>query len=113
MRDLHQQMCALCEGIEDTLTAAGVNRANSLDLPPEAEAMRTEIRAEALRIAALDEKAQLDELIATGYLMPHWPKPWGRAAGAVEILSGAQQGDDVVAATASVQPGARVRVKAS
>lgn len=25
LRDLHQQMCALCEGIEDTLTAAGVD----------------------------------------------------------------------------------------
>ena len=68
------------------MAAAGASRANSLDLPPEAEQMRTEIRAEAQRIAALDEKAQLDELIATGYLMPHWPKPWGRAAGAVEQL---------------------------
>ena len=25
LRDLHQQMCALCEGMEDTLTAAGVD----------------------------------------------------------------------------------------
>ena len=48
--------------------------------------MRGEITAEAQRIAALDEKTQLDELIATGYVMPHWPKPWGRAAGAVEQL---------------------------
>ena len=69
-----------------TLTAGGLTRANSLDLPPDAEAMRAEIRGEAQRIAKLDDKAQLDELIATGYLMPHWPKPWGRAAGAVEQL---------------------------
>jgi|694.fasta_scaffold12171_6 alkylation response protein AidB-like acyl-CoA dehydrogenase len=69
-----------------TLTAAGLTRSNSLDLPPEAEQMRAEIRAEATRIAALDEQAQIDELIATGYVMPHWPKPWGRAAGAVEQL---------------------------
>jgi len=68
------------------LTATGLKRANSLDLPPEAEDLRAEIRAEAHRIAALDEKAQLDELIATGYVMPHWPRPWGRAAGAVEQL---------------------------
>lgn len=68
------------------LTAGGSTRANSLDLPQEADALRTEIRAEAHRLAALDEQAQLDELIATGYLMPHWPKPWGRAAGAVEQL---------------------------
>ena len=68
------------------LTAKGIARANSLDLPAGSDEMRAEIRAEAQRIAALDEKAQLDELIATGYLMPHWPKPWGRAAGAVEHL---------------------------
>ncbi|MCB0932209.1 MAG: acyl-CoA dehydrogenase [Mycobacterium sp.] len=67
-------------------TVAGISRANSLDLPPEADAVRAEIRAEAQRIAALGEKAQLDELIATGYVMPHWPRPWGRAAGAVEQL---------------------------
>lgn len=68
------------------LTAAGGSRANSLDLPEEAEALRAEIRAEAHRLAALSETDQLDELIATGYLMPHWPKPWGREAGAVEQL---------------------------
>ena len=68
------------------LTAKGIARANSLDLPAGSDELRTEIRAEAQRIAALEEKAQLDELIATGYLMPHWPKPWGLAAGAVEQL---------------------------
>ncbi|HET9875505.1 MAG TPA: acyl-CoA dehydrogenase [Mycobacterium sp.] len=68
------------------LTAAGVSRANSLDLPPEAEALRTRIRADAADIAALDKEAQRDRLIATGYVMPHWPKPWGLAAGAVEQL---------------------------
>ena len=30
--------------------------------------------------------AQRERLIETGYVMPHWPKPWGRAAGAVEQL---------------------------
>ncbi len=25
-------------------------------------------------------------MIETGYVMPHWPKPWGRDAGAVEQL---------------------------
>lgn len=68
------------------LTAAGVSRANSLDLPAGAEELRQQIRTEADRIASLDDAAQLDELIATGYVMPHWPKPWGRAAGAVEQL---------------------------
>lgn len=68
------------------LTRAGVVRENSLDLPPEAEELRTGIRVDAERIAALPESAQRDELIATGYIMPHWPKPWGRAANAVEQL---------------------------
>ncbi|OBK44295.1 acyl-CoA dehydrogenase [Mycobacterium sp. 1081908.1] len=67
-------------------TAGGAARDNSLDLPPEAEELRTRIHADAAEIAALDKKAQLDKLIETGYVMPHWPKPWGRAADAVEQL---------------------------
>ncbi len=67
-------------------TAAGATRDNSLDLPAEAEELRTRIRADAAEIAALDKKVQLDKLIETGYVMPHWPKPWGRAADAVEQL---------------------------
>jgi alkylation response protein AidB-like acyl-CoA dehydrogenase len=67
-------------------TAAGAVRENSLDLPPEAEELRKRIHADAADIAALDKKAQRDKLIETGYVMPHWPKPWGRAADAVEQL---------------------------
>ncbi|MEE6176007.1 acyl-CoA dehydrogenase [Mycobacterium sp. 050134] len=67
-------------------TAAGATRENSLDLPPEAEELRTRVRADAVEIAALDKDAQRDKLIETGYVMPHWPKPWGRAADAVEQL---------------------------
>ncbi|MEV0355779.1 acyl-CoA dehydrogenase [Nocardia sp. NPDC050697] len=74
---------------EDVLarTAAGVRRADSLDLPPEADELRTKARAAAAEIAAAgDEAAQLERLIETGYVMPHWPEPFGRAAGAVEQL---------------------------
>ncbi|OBG61286.1 MULTISPECIES: acyl-CoA dehydrogenase [unclassified Mycobacterium] len=67
-------------------TAAGAKRENSLDLPAEAEELRTRIHADAAEIAALDKAAQRDKLIETGYVMPHWPKPWGRAADAVEQL---------------------------
>ncbi|OBJ56500.1 acyl-CoA dehydrogenase [Mycobacterium sp. 1423905.2] len=67
-------------------TVAGTKRVNSLDLPPEAEELRTRIHADAGEIAALDKKAQLDKLISTGYVMPHWPQPWGRAADAVAQL---------------------------
>jgi len=67
-------------------TAAGGIRENSLDLPPEAEQLRTRVRAEAAEIAALEGQSQIDRLIQTGYVMPHWPKPWGLAADAVEQL---------------------------
>ncbi|OBH43436.1 acyl-CoA dehydrogenase [Mycobacterium mantenii] len=68
------------------LTAKGVIRENSIDLPPEAEALRTEVRAELASWSGLDEAALTDRMIETGYVMPHWPKPWGRAADAVEQL---------------------------
>jgi 3-oxochol-4-en-24-oyl-CoA dehydrogenase len=67
-------------------TAAGAVRENSLDLPPEAEELRTQIHADAAELAGLEKQAQRDRLIETGYVMPHWPKPWGRAADAVEQL---------------------------
>ena len=67
-------------------TVAGTVRASSLDLPAEAEELRARIREHARDIAALDSAAQLDKLIETGYVMPHWPKPWGLGAGAVEQL---------------------------
>ncbi|GMU78337.1 MAG: acyl-CoA dehydrogenase FadE22 [Acidimicrobiia bacterium] len=68
------------------LARDGVARARTIDLPPEAEPMRAEIRAFAGRIKDLDAAEQRAALIETGYVMPHWPEPWGRAAGAVEQL---------------------------
>jgi hypothetical protein len=64
----------------------GVRRVVALDLPPEADAIRDEVRAETAELAGLDEAAQRQRMIETGYVMPHWPKPWGRAASAVEQL---------------------------
>ena len=64
----------------------GVTRERTVELPPEAEPIRAEVRAFAESIAGLDAEAQRDRLIETGYVMPHWPEPWGRAAGAIEQL---------------------------
>ncbi|WNG89270.1 acyl-CoA dehydrogenase [Mycobacterium sp. ITM-2016-00317] len=69
-----------------TLTAKGVVRENSIDLPPEAEQLRAELRAELASWSELDDKQLRRRMIETGYVMPHWPKPWGRAADAVEQL---------------------------
>jgi alkylation response protein AidB-like acyl-CoA dehydrogenase len=68
------------------LTRAGVVRSRAVDLPPEAEPIRDEVHAFAERIKGLDPEAQKAELISSGYVMPHWPKPWGREAGAIEQL---------------------------
>jgi len=68
------------------LTAKGVVRENSIDLPPEAEGLRAEISREFAGWPDLDASALRERMIETGYLMPHWPKPWGRAADAVEQL---------------------------
>ncbi|ADP80873.1 acyl-CoA dehydrogenase [Pseudofrankia inefficax] len=66
------------------LSRRGVSRDKTIELPPEAEAFRAEIRAFTGELAGLEKAARRRRLIDTGYLMPHWPRPWGREAGAVE-----------------------------
>ena len=68
------------------LVRAGTRRVRTIDLPPEAEPMREDVRAFAERVKGLNATAQRDAMIETGYVMPHWPQPWGRDAGAVEQL---------------------------
>ncbi|RAY16171.1 acyl-CoA dehydrogenase [Actinomadura craniellae] len=65
-----------------SLRAAGVTRRGNLDLPPEAEAARAQIRELAAELAALPAGEQRTRLIETGYVQPHWPRPWGLAASA-------------------------------
>jgi alkylation response protein AidB-like acyl-CoA dehydrogenase len=79
--DTEQAAIAVCD-----FARQGVRRQRSIDLPPEAEPMRDEVRALAVRLNGLGDPARRDELIDTGYVMPHWPVPWGRGAGAVEQL---------------------------
>ncbi|MDQ1397155.1 MAG: hypothetical protein QOG64_2414 [Acidimicrobiaceae bacterium] len=68
------------------LTRRGVTRAKAIELPPEAEAIRDAVRSFAESIKGLSEDEQRAQLIETGYVMPHWPKPYGRQAGPVEQL---------------------------
>jgi len=68
------------------LSGRHVTRHLGLDLPPEAEPLRAEVARVAAELAALDPAAQRQRLIETGYVMPHWPEPWGREAGALEQL---------------------------
>ena len=68
------------------LSRRGVSRSKDIKLPPEADAIRAEVKAFADSIKDLSAEEQRDKLIETGYVMPHWPKPYGRQAGAVEQL---------------------------
>jgi alkylation response protein AidB-like acyl-CoA dehydrogenase len=62
----------------------GVRRPLAVDLPPEAEARRAEVRAAVEQVAALPRERRRRGLADTGLLVPHWAPPWGRDAGAVE-----------------------------
>jgi 3-oxochol-4-en-24-oyl-CoA dehydrogenase len=68
------------------LVRGGLRRAAAIDLPPEAEPIRAAIRPDVDRLAALTGDERKQALIETGYAMPHWPKPWGRDAKAIEQL---------------------------
>ncbi len=55
-------------------------------LPPEADAYRTQAQEAVARVQSLPEDKRRDFLVDSGYLVPHWPKPWGRAADVLEQL---------------------------
>ena len=55
-------------------------------LPTEADAYRSQAREAVAHLQSLPEDKQRDFLVDSGYLVPHWPKPWGRAADVLEQL---------------------------
>jgi alkylation response protein AidB-like acyl-CoA dehydrogenase len=68
------------------LIRRGVRRAAAIDLPPEAEPIRDAMGPDVARLRDLKGAERKQALIESGYAMPHWPKPWGRDAGAIEQL---------------------------
>jgi alkylation response protein AidB-like acyl-CoA dehydrogenase len=68
------------------LALDGARRPVRVDLPADAEPLRTGIRAELAAIAALESPARTAGLAAGGWVVPHLPAPWGRAAGPLEQL---------------------------
>ena len=68
------------------LVKAGVRRSLAVDLPPEAEPIAAEVRTflEELKTHDKDEWRRI--IADNGYVSPHWPKPWGRDASALEQL---------------------------
>lgn len=68
------------------LVSAGAERTVALELPPEAEAIRADVREFVERYKALSDDQKRKALSDSGYLMPHWPRPWGREASAIEQI---------------------------
>jgi alkylation response protein AidB-like acyl-CoA dehydrogenase len=69
------------------LALAGERRHLTVELPPEAEVLREDVAAQVAAIVALEDPLEQRRVLAdTGLLVPHWPSPWGRGAGAVEQL---------------------------
>ncbi|MBB2992053.1 alkylation response protein AidB-like acyl-CoA dehydrogenase [Mycolicibacterium iranicum] len=68
-----------------TLTEQGVRRDLHIDLESVAD-LRPEIAAAVAEIAAAPQEKRQVAFAETGLLAPHWPKPYGRAAGPAEQL---------------------------
>jgi alkylation response protein AidB-like acyl-CoA dehydrogenase len=64
----------------------GARRSLDLALPPEAEPIRDAVRAELAELTSHEQSEWRRLLAERGYIAPHWPKPWGRGAGALEQL---------------------------
>ena len=58
----------------------------SFTLPAEAEGYREQARDAVAKLRSLPAEEQRDFLVDSGYLVPHWPKPWGREADVLEQL---------------------------
>ena len=65
---------------------AGVAQGASFTLPAEADSYRQAAQQAVATLRSLPAERRRDYLVDSGYLVPHWPKPWGREAGAVEQL---------------------------
>ena len=68
------------------LALEGASLPISIDLPPEAEPLRAQVRAELAEIGAARPADRNGRLAEGGWVVPHLPRPWGREAGPLEQL---------------------------
>jgi alkylation response protein AidB-like acyl-CoA dehydrogenase len=68
------------------LALEGASRPIGIDLPPEAEPLRAQVRAELAEIAAAPPSGRNGRLAEGGWVGPHLPRPWGREARPLEQL---------------------------
>ena len=68
------------------LALGGATRSLAVELPDEAAAVRAGVKEELAAIAAAPKAEQARLLAAGGWVTPHLPAPWGRAASPLEQL---------------------------
>ena len=76
--------------VVDTATTTGVRKLD-IDLDPETEKLREEIRAEVTALKAIPSAERTTAIVEGGWVVPYLPKPWGRSATPVEQIITAQE----------------------
>ncbi|KMO81914.1 acyl-CoA dehydrogenase [Mycolicibacterium obuense] len=77
--------------VVDTATTTGM-RSIDIDLDPDTQKLREEIRAEVAALKAIPSGAERNTAIAEGgWVQPHLPTPWGRASNPIEQIIIAQE----------------------
>jgi alkylation response protein AidB-like acyl-CoA dehydrogenase len=76
--------------VVDTATTTGM-RGIDIDLDPDTEQLRAEIRAEVAALKAIPSAERKAAIAEGGWVQPHLPKPWGRAAKPIEQILIAQE----------------------
>ena len=69
----------------DTATTTGM-RPLDIDLDPETEILREEIRAEVAALKAIPSDQRKPAIAEAGWVLPYLPRPWGREATPVEQI---------------------------
>jgi alkylation response protein AidB-like acyl-CoA dehydrogenase len=76
--------------VVDVATSTGMRQLN-IDLDPDTEKLRDEIRAEVAGLKSIPSDERNTAIAEGGWVQPHLPKPWGRSAGPVEQIIIAQE----------------------
>jgi alkylation response protein AidB-like acyl-CoA dehydrogenase len=76
--------------VVDTATTTGMRELN-IDLDPDTEKLRADIRAEVATLKAMPREERTTAIAEGGWVLPYLPKPWGRAADPVEQIIIAQE----------------------
>jgi alkylation response protein AidB-like acyl-CoA dehydrogenase len=71
--------------VVDTATSTGLRKLD-IDLDPETEKLRAEIRAEVAALKAIPREQRTAAIAEGGWVAPHLPTPWGRSAPPIEQI---------------------------